>query len=182
MRRAILLIATIATTLSIVAIAASIKDEKGPHRMRHGRGLDIKDEAHQVTRLREPAHAERTPGVLLADEASAVVVGRAPSCGGCQRRESVLAKTMRLSTYSRTFETLGPLNSSILGVLIALTLGWCAWRFLEKETLLTLVYALLYLTSSPTAILVNKILMKDIGFGYPVLVSALGQGATSIVA
>ena len=186
MRRAILLIATIATTLSIVAIAASIKDEKGPHRTRqrtrHGRGLDIKDEAHQVTRLREPAHAERTPGVLLADEASAVVVGRAPSCGGCQRRESVLAKTMRLSTYSRTFETLGPLKSSILGVLIALTLGWCARRFLEKETLLTLVYALLYLTSSPTAILVNKILMKDIGFGYPVLVSALGQGATSIVA
>jgi len=61
-------------------------------------------------------------------------------------------------------------------------LGVCARYCIPADTLVTLFYALLYLTASPTAILVNKILMKDYGFGYPVLVSALGQGATSIVA
>ncbi len=117
-----------------------------------------------------------------ANVAASAGVGRAPSCGGCARRESVLAKTMRLSTYRHVVETLGPLTSTILAVLLAVALGLCARRYLQMDTLVTLLYALLYLTASPTAILVNKILMKDYGFGYPVLVSALGQGATSIVA
>jgi len=111
-----------------------------------------------------------------------MVAGRAPSCGGCARRESVLAKTMHLHTYTRLVATLGPFTSAFLAVLLALGLAVCARYFIPAEALTTLFYALLYLTASPTAILVNKTLMKDYGFGYPVLVSALGQGATAIVA
>jgi len=55
-------------------------------------------------------------------------------------------------------------------------------HFLSRDLLVTLFYATLYLLASPTAILVNKILMKDYGFGYPVLVSALGQTTTAVCA
>ena len=41
--------------------------------------------------------------------------------------------------------------------------------------LVTLLYTMLYLIASPVAIMANKILMKDKGFGYPVMVSAMGQ-------
>ncbi|EOD26934.1 hypothetical protein EMIHUDRAFT_114831 [Emiliania huxleyi CCMP1516] len=41
---------------------------------------------------------------------------------------------------------------------------------------------MLYLIASPVAIMANKILMKDKGFGYPVMVSAMGQVATALCA
>jgi len=44
------------------------------------------------------------------------------------------------------------------------------------------VYTVLYLLASPVAIMCNKILMKDHGFGYPVMVSALGQTTTAVCA
>ena len=43
---------------------------------------------------------------------------------------------------------------------------------------MTLLYTMLYLIASPVAIMANKILMKDKGFGYPVMVSAMGQVST----
>jgi len=108
--------------------------------------------------------------------------GRAPSCNGCQRRESALAKTMRLSAFSQVVATIGVANSILLGTLLLLLVSAGARHFLPREMLVTLFYTLLYMLASPTAILVNKVLMKDYGFGYPVLVSALGQGTTAIAA
>ena len=117
---------------------------------------------------------------MTADNAK--VAGRAPSCGGCARRESVSTKTMRLQSYGRVVSTIGPINSALLAGAVALSVGLAMQHFLSRDVLLTLLYTILYLLASPTAILVNKILMKDYGFGYPVLVSALGQTVTAICA
>jgi len=105
--------------------------------------------------------------------------GRAPSCNGCARRESVLASTMRLDTYRHFVR-----NRPAVGALACLLIlaGALLRRYVSRPLMLTLFYALLYFIASPTAILVNKILMKDYGFGYPVLVSSLGQLATSACA
>ena len=46
--------------------------------------------------------------------------------------------------------------------------------------MITLGYEGLYLLASPTAVVLNKMLMKDVGFGYPVVVSALGRVATMV--
>ena len=108
--------------------------------------------------------------------------GRAPSCGGCARREGVLTQTMRLQSYGRIFSALGPVTSALLSGALALAIGLAATYWLSREVIVTLVYVILYLVASPTAILVNKILMKDYGFGYPVLVSALGQSMTAVCA
>jgi len=71
----------------------------------------------------------------------------------------------------------------VLLVLLGLAcMGACARYLIPWSVLPTLFYGLLYFVASPTAILVNKILMKDYGFGYPVLVSALGQTTTGVVA
>lgn len=43
------------------------------------------------------------------------------------------------------------------------------------ETILTLLYCLGYLVVGPVLILTNKHILKDIGFGYPMLVSGIGQ-------
>ena len=105
--------------------------------------------------------------------------GRAPSCNGCARRESVLANQMRLQRYHSLFDTwyakLG--LATLLLVVASLLRAFASW-----QTVLTLFYAMLYLIASPTAILVNKILMKDYGFGYPIMVSAFGQLTTAICA
>ena len=106
--------------------------------------------------------------------------GRAPSCGGCARREAVLSQTMRLQSYGRVVNALGATNAALLAGLISLAIFLAMQHFLSRDTLVTLGYVILYLIASPTAILVNKILMKDYGFGYPVLVSALGQSMTII--
>jgi len=89
---------------------------------------------------------------------------------------------MRLPAYSRLIKAVGPTNAIICGVLMLLAAAFLIRRFLSQDLLLTLFYSVLYLIASPTAILVNKILMKDYGFGYPVLVSALGQFMTMILA
>lgn len=47
--------------------------------------------------------------------------------------------------------------------------------------MLTCCISLLYLFASPTAILVNKVLMKDLGFHYPVMVSSFGQAVTAMM-
>ena len=105
--------------------------------------------------------------------------GRAPSCNGCARRESVLANQMRLQRYHSLMDTwyakLG-LGMLVL-VIVVLLRAFASW-----QTVLTLFYALLYLIASPTAILVNKWLMKDYGFGYPIMVSAFGQLTTAVCA
>lgn len=107
------------------------------------------------------------------------MTGRAPSCNGCARRESVLANHMRLDTYHRIVRSWYAKLS--LGILLAA--GIVALRyFASADMVLTLLYAVLYLIASPTAILVNKLLMKDYGFGYPVMVSAFGQLMTAICA
>jgi hypothetical protein len=106
--------------------------------------------------------------------------GRAPSCGGCARREGVLASKMRLESYGRIITDMSA-HGKVLLVLAAAAVAMLL-RMLPRKTLVTLLYVLLYLVASPTAILLNKILMKDIGFGYPVLVSALGQSFTAVCA
>ena len=118
----------------------------------------------------------------MALHQNAAPAGRAPSCGGCARRESVLASTMHLSTYGNALASTGSFTICALILLITVVLGLCARRFIPGHAMVTLVYVVLYLIASPTAILVNKTLMKDYGFGYPVIVSALGQGATGICA
>ena len=45
---------------------------------------------------------------------------------------------------------------------------------------ITLIYCLIYLLVGPALILVNKQLLKDAGFGYPMMVSGLGQAASAI--
>ena len=94
-------------------------------------------------------------------------VGRAPSCGGCARRESTLAHTLRLNTYTKLFATLGPANLILIGSALLLALGLVMRKLLSADMMQTLLYTTLYLTASPTAIILNKMLMKDLGFGYP---------------
>ena len=109
-------------------------------------------------------------------------VGRAPSCNGCARRESVLHNTMRLGTYSRVLAALGTGNCVLIAVLWAFCAAACARYLIPRHLLVTLFYGLLYFVASPVAILVNKVLMKDYGFGYPVMVSGIGQITTAVVA
>ena len=114
------------------------------------------------------------------DSLHKVTKGRAPSCNGCQRREAVLSKTMRLEGYWHIVASLGPVNTALVASSLVVCLVLTARVFLSRSALETLFYVTLYLVASPTAILVNKILMKDYGFGYPVLVSALGQSCTAV--
>ena len=129
-----------------------------------------------------PGDLVRSTGRQIQENVPKSAKGRAPSCNGCQRRESALAKTMRLSAFSQVVATIGVANTILLGTLLLLLVSAGARHFLPREMLVTLFYTLLYMLASPTAILVNKVLMKDYGFGYPVLVSALGQGTTAIAA
>jgi hypothetical protein len=69
----------------------------------------------------------------------------------------------------------------LLFTLLALVMGLC-WRVLSSEVLYTIASVVLYLLASPTAILLNKYLMKDLGFGYPVAITALGQIVTALFA
>ena len=108
--------------------------------------------------------------------------GRAPSCGGCARRESALSNTMHLSSYSILVNVVGVHNVIFGGALLLLAIVFCVHRVASPELMVTLFYATLYFIASPAAILCNKILLKDLGFGYPVMVSALGQAATAVCA
>ena len=45
---------------------------------------------------------------------------------------------------------------------------------------LTLVYCLLYLLVGPWLIIVNKTIMRDYGFNYPMIVSGLGQASSAL--
>lgn len=115
--------------------------------------------------------------------ASSKPAGRAPSCGGCARRESVLSKQMRLEVYAKVANNLAEGGDAIvLGLLLTFVCVYLLRRYATRGTLLTLLYTAFYLLASPTAILLNKRLMKDVGFGYPVMVSALGQMMTSLCA
>jgi len=90
--------------------------------------------------------------------------------------------TMRLHTYHRLMEQIGIVNAVAFGLVVLFVVCVIARRVLDRELIITLFYVALYMIASPTAILVNKLLMKDHGFGYPVLVSALGQTATAACA
>ena len=100
-------------------------------------------------------------------------------------RESTLAHTMRLSSFQRAAEQLGTPGKALLVVAALAALFYFTRKLRRKEhrqVLLTVLYTILYFVASPTAILVNKILMKDMGFHYPVMVSTLGQATTCIYA
>lgn len=115
-----------------------------------------------------------------SDAPTSAAHGRAPSCNGCARRESVLARTMHLESYSRLVHSIGAGYVALAAVALAVAIALCCRAWVSPSLLLTLFYSTLYLVASPTAILVNKILMKDYGFGYPVMVSGLGQAATAL--
>ena len=87
-------------------------------------------------------------------------------------RESASASKMRLHKYADLVAKVGPIRSMLLASLAVLALCACALRFLSRSSLLTLFYTALYLTASPAAILINKVIMKDFGFHYPIIVSA----------
>ena len=129
-------------------------------------------------------HAQLAPSHqhnLAPDDKSADTSKRAPSCNGCARRESVLSQTMRLDSFAAALSALGPRLAAAAALALALV-GCLCVRSLSRELLLTAAYTALYFVASPTAILTNKILMKDVGFGYPILVSAVGQCVTSVCA
>ena len=113
-----------------------------------------------------------------ATATNATVAGRAPSCGGCSRRESMLTKQMRLDHYAELYHQVGPIKSVLTLLTLLSLISMCLRTFYKRvsgELLVTLMYILLYFVASPFAIVINKVLMKDYGFGYPVMVSALGQ-------
>ena len=133
---------------------------------------------------REAGGVERgtTPPPADAGPQGGAATGRAPSIGGVPRRESALASRLRLDTYSEMVYEFGPIRISLfVAILLALLVAAARWWF-SPEMLLTVLYTALYLTASPMAIMANKILMKDKGFGYPVLVSALGQTTSAVCA
>ena len=107
--------------------------------------------------------------------------GRAPSCGGCSRRESALSKTLHLHAFATLFRQVGLVPIILLGVALVVGLMFCAKSCLSWELFVTLFYALLYFIASPTAILVNKWIMKDFGFGYPIMVAGFGQVFTAAI-
>ena len=101
-------------------------------------------------------------------------------------REHVLTDNMRLKSYTRAVHEAGPMTLMVISV-VAIAVCVCAVRFrhlspARRSVAVTLFYSVLYFVASPTAILVNKILMKDLGFHYPVMVSSLGQATTAVLA
>ena len=111
-------------------------------------------------------HAQLAPSHqhnLAPDDKSADTSKRAPSCNGCARRESVLSQTMRLDSFAAALSALGPRLAAAAALALALV-GCLCVRSLSRELLLTAAYTALYFVASPTAILTNKILMKDVGF------------------
>ena len=48
------------------------------------------------------------------------------------------------------------------------------------DVLITLAYCVVYLLVGPALILVNKKIMRDVGFGYPMMVSGIGQLSSAI--
>lgn len=117
------------------------------------------------------------------------VGGRAPSCGGCSRRESALTSHMHLEKFVAAVDGIGRVQSALLFLIMCFMIYVCVRSLVGTpcyrrytEVLLTLVYTVLYMIASPVAIMCNKVLMKDYGFGYPVMVSALGQTTTAVCA
>lgn len=95
----------------------------------------------------------------------------------------MLTKQMRLDHYAETYHQLGPLKSVLTLLTLLGLITMCIRTFYNRvsgELLVTLMYVLLYFVASPFAIVINKVLMKDYGFGYPVMVSALGQSTTAV--
>ena len=112
---------------------------------------------------------------------NATVALRAPSCAGkCPRRESVATQHMHLEQYAAMVDQVGPVKAALALLLLLVLLVMAMRTLLSAELLVTLFYIVLYFIASPFAIMVNKILMKDYGFGYPVMVSALGQTTTAV--
>ena len=107
-----------------------------------------------------------------------VAIKRAPSCGGCDRRESALTKTLHLNNLGSFFTTTGPVYIVIFSIVILVAIVLCLRRLVSSELQITLLYCLLYFIASPAAILCNKFILKDYGFGYPIMVSSLGQLTT----
>lgn len=100
-------------------------------------------------------------------------------------RESTLAHTARLSSFQRILEGLDILGQSLVVLSFLVASAAILWQLKQRryrETCITLLYSVLYFLASPSAILINKILMKDVGFHYPITVSAFGQVTTVIYA
>ena len=51
---------------------------------------------------------------------------------------------------------------------------------LPPSRLLTATYVAVYLMVGPALILVNKHLLKDVGFGFPMMVSGIGQASSAL--
>ena len=129
-------------------------------------------------RLQKKSHGHHEEPKPPPPKPATNATGRAPSCGGCSRRESMLTKQMRLDHYAEMYHQLGPLKSVLTLLTLLGLITMCIRTFYKRvsgELLVTLMYVLLYFVASPFAIVINKMLMKDYGFGYPVMVSALGQ-------
>jgi len=89
---------------------------------------------------------------------------------------------MRLDTYGRVLGMLGPTGVVLTAAALAFFTYSLAQRASAstKSAVVTIAYSVFYFIASPTAIIVNKMLMKDYGFHYPVMVSGLGQATTAI--
>ena len=142
-------------------------------------------------RLAKRNMAVGQPQVLseLTLPVNGTVGGRAPSCGGCSRRESALTSHMHLEKFVAAVDGIGRVQSALLFLIMCFMIYVCVRSLVGTpcyrrytEVLLTLVYTVLYMIASPVAIMCNKVLMKDYGFGYPVMVSALGQTTTAVCA
>lgn len=96
---------------------------------------------------------------------------------------------MHLEKFVAAVDGIGRVQSAMIFLIVCFMLYVCVRSLVGTpcyrrytEVLLTLVYTVLYMIASPVAIMCNKILMKDYGFGYPVMVSALGQTTTAACA
>ena len=130
---------------------------------------------------------QRRPSLLGADPATSTTArpttspadtrsARRRSC--CARRESVRADDAARLVRGGALGA-RPAARRRGGAALAAEQRFCVRR--SRELLLTAAYTALYFVASPTR-LTNKILMKDVGFGYPILVSAVGQCVTSVCA
>ena len=107
-------------------------------------------------------------------------------------RENALHEAMRLGSYTRALSTLLVWNKElVIGILALATAVYLSWRrgwfdairnSRHAETAVTLALCLAYFVVSPCAILANKMLMKDAGFHFPIIVSSLGQAFTACAA
>ena len=108
--------------------------------------------AEEKRRLLRKSHEQHEKLLQLAPApaaTNATVAGRAPSCGGCSRRESMLTKQMRLDHYAEMYHQLGPIKSVLTLLTLLSLITMCIRTFYKRvsgELLVTLMYILLYKT------------------------------------